>query len=56
MTDTEIIDWLSVSTERILDARGRIENEDVTLRQAVEWLAKAHEVERVERIEAEQGK
>jgi hypothetical protein len=39
LTDTERLDWLAKDTERLEDVRGRMENENVDIREAIDWLA-----------------
>lgn len=39
MTDTERLDWLEVDSSRLEDVRGRVENENVDIRVAIDWLA-----------------
>lgn len=39
MSDTERIDWLEQDSSRLEDVRGRVENENVDIREAIDWLA-----------------
>lgn len=39
MTDTERLDWLEVDNTRLEDVRGRMNNEDETIREAIDALA-----------------
>lgn len=38
--DAERLDWLEVSTMRLEDVRGHVNNEGGTVRQAIDWLRK----------------
>lgn len=39
MTDTERLDWLAQDSTRLEDVRGRMENEEEGIREAIDWLA-----------------
>lgn len=36
--DQQRLDWLAAFEDRLLDARGRVINESVSLREAIDWL------------------
>lgn len=39
MTDTERLDWLDADNTRLEDVRGRMDNENETIREAIDALA-----------------
>lgn len=39
MTDTERLDWLGADNTRLEDVRGRMDNENETIREAIDALA-----------------
>jgi len=39
MTDQERLDWLEADSDRLEDVRGRVNNEGVSVRAAIDWFA-----------------